>query len=88
MGERAKHYRQNYDPPALPPIWTLKFFLTFGGAARLYASLDGTLRHAIPRALGVPRLPIFENWVPRFVDLGNICAYHNRLFTRRFQKQL
>ena len=22
--ERAKHYRENYNPPPLPPIWTMK----------------------------------------------------------------
>lgn len=86
--ERAKHYRQTYDPPALPPIWTFKEFLTFGGAARLYASLNGPLRADVARAFGLPRLPIFESWVLCFVDLRNICAHHDRLFNRRFQKQL
>lgn len=85
--ERAKHYRRTYDPPALPPIWTLKEFLTFGGAARLYATLAGPLRENVAKAFGVPRLPIFDNWVPCFVDLRNICAHHDRLFNRRFQKQ-
>lgn len=86
--DRAKHYRQTYDPPALPPIWTLKEFLTFGGAARLYAALAGPLREDVARAFGVPRLPVFDNWVTCFVDLRNVCAHHDRLFNRRFQKQL
>lgn len=86
--ERAKHYRRTYDPPAIPPIWTLKEFLTFGGAARLYGTLAGPLREDVARAFGVPRLPIFDNWVPCFVDLRNVCAHHDRLFNRRFQKQL
>lgn len=86
--ERAKHYRRTYDPPALPPIWTLKEFLTFGGAAHFYASLAGPLRSDVAKAFGVPRLEVFENWVQCFVDLRNICAHHDRLFNRRFQKQL
>ena len=86
--ERAKHYRNTYDPPALPPIWTLKEFLTFGGAARLYATVDGVIRADVAKAFGVPRLPIFDNWVQCFVDLRNVCAHHDRLFNRRFQKQL
>lgn len=86
--ERAKHYRLTYDPPALPPIWTLKEFLTFGGAARFYATLDGPIREHIAKAFGVPRLPVFDNWVKCFVDLRNVCAHHDRLFNRRFQKQL
>ena len=86
--ERARHYRRTYDPPALPPIWTLKEFLSFGGTVRLYASLAGPLRGDVARTFGVPRLPIFDNWVQCFVDLRNICAHHDRLFNRRFQKQL
>lgn len=86
--ERAKHYRQTYDPPALPPIWTFKEFLTFGGAARLYATLAGPLREDVAKSFGVPRLPVFDNWVQCFVDLRNVCAHHDRLFNRRFQKQL
>lgn len=86
--ERAKHYRQTYDPPALPPIRTFKEFLTFGGAARFCACLNGILRADIAKAFGVPRLPIFESWVLCFVDFRNICAHHDRLFNRRFQKQL
>ena len=86
--DRAKHYRNTYDTPALPPIWTLKEFLTFGGAARLYATLDGVIRADVAKVFGVPRLPIFDNWVECFVDLRNVCAHHDRLFNRRFQKQL
>ena len=86
--ERAKHYRHTYDSPALPPIWILKEFLSFGGTARLYASLAGPLRKDVAKAFGVPRLPIFDSWVPCFVDLRNICAHHDRLFNRKFQKQL
>lgn len=86
--ERARHYRQTYDPPALPPIWMLKEFLTFGGAARFYADLSNPLREDVARTFGVPRLPVFDNWVQCFVDLRNVCAHHDRLFNRRFQKQL
>lgn len=86
--ERAKHYKNTYDPPALPPIWTLKEFLTFGGAARFYSSLSGALRSEVAKAFGVPKLPVFDNWVQCFVDFRNVCAHHDRLFNRRFQKQL
>lgn len=84
--ERAKHYRQTYDVPALPPIWTFKEFLTFGGSARLYSALTGPVREDVAKAFGVPRLPVFDNWVNCFVDLRNVCAHHDRLFNRRFQK--
>lgn len=85
--ERARHYRQSYISPVLPPIWTFKEFLTFGGAQYFYARLDGSVRSTVAQAFGVPRLPIFESWMHCFVDLRNICAHHGRLFNRRFQKQ-
>lgn len=86
--ERAKHYAETYDAPALPPIWTLKEFLSFGAAARLYATLAAPLREDVAKTFGVPKLPVFDNWVRCFVDLRNFCAHHDRLFNRRFQKQL
>ena len=86
--ERAAHYRRTYDLPALPPIWTMKAFLTFGGAVKFYALLAGPLRSDIAKAFGVPVLPIFENWVKCFVDLRNVCAHHDRLLNRSFQKHL
>ena len=85
--ERARHYRRTYSDPPLPPIWTMKEFLTFGTSARLYAALSKPIREEIAKDFGVPALPVFESWVPGFVDLRNICAHHDRLFNRRFQKQ-
>lgn len=85
--ERSKHYRGTYTEPPLPPIWMLKEFLTFGTATRLYANLASHLRTNIASHFGVAALPVFDSWVPGFVDLRNICAHHDRLFNRRFQKQ-
>ncbi len=85
--ERARHYRQTYTEPSLPPIWTLKEFLTFGASVRLYAALANPIREEIGKSFGVRALPVFDSWVPGFVDLRNICAHHDRLFNRRFQKQ-
>lgn len=85
--ERAKHYRQTYTEPPLPPIWILKEFMTFGAAARLYAALATPVRTDIASHFGVSVLPVFDSWASAFVDLRNICAHHDRLFNRRFQKQ-
>ena len=84
---RAKHYRDTYNPPALPPIWTMKEFLTFGAASRILQNLSGPLRTAVAASFGVGKDTIFENWVECFVDLRNICAHQDRLFNRSFQKQ-
>lgn len=85
--QRAKHYRTTYTEPPIPPIWILKEFLTFGTATRLYTALSTSLRTDIASHFGVSSLPVFESWLPCFVDLRNVCAHHDRLFNRRFQKQ-
>ena len=85
--QRARHYRATYTEPPLPPIWMLKEFLTFGASARLYAALAKPVRTDVAAHFGVASLPVFDSWIPCFVDLRNVCAHHDRLFNRRFQKQ-
>lgn len=85
--QRAKHYRQTYSSPALPPIWTMKEFLTFGAASKIYQCLDGASRTKIASQFGVPSDQLFTKWLDCLVDLRNMCAHHDRLFNRSFQKQ-
>ena len=85
--QRADHYRTTYAEPPLPPIWMLKEFLTFGASTRLHAALACSVRTEIAAHFGVTVLPVFDSWVRCFVDLRNICAHHDRLFNRRFQRQ-
>lgn len=85
--KRAKHYKDSYSNPPLPAIWTLKEFLTFGATSRLLKALDGPLVKAVAADFGVPTDQLFENWVEALVDLRNVCAHHDRLFNRAFQKQ-
>ncbi len=85
--ERAKHYFRTYSEPALPPIWTVKEFLTFGEASRLFPLLSSSVRTDIAAAFGVASHETFANWVECLVDIRNICAHHGRLFNRSFQKQ-
>ncbi len=84
---RAKHYRVTYAPPALPPIWTMKEFLTFGAASHIFQCLEGRLRTKIANQFGVASDHLFTNWLECLVDLRNMCAHHDRLFNRSFQKQ-
>jgi abortive infection bacteriophage resistance protein len=85
--QRAVHYRQTYGSPILPPIWTMKEFLTFGRAVRIFKNLDGSLRTHIAAQFGVPSGQVFTSWLECFVDVRNICAHHDRLFNRSFPKQ-
>jgi abortive infection bacteriophage resistance protein len=84
---RANHYRQTYSSPVMPPVWTMKEFLTFGSASYLYQRLEGTLRTSIAKQFGVSSDAVFKSWIECLVDLRNICAHHDRLFNRTFQKQ-
>lgn len=84
---RAKHYGETYSTPALPPIWTMKEFLTFGSSSRIFQCLEGSVKTNIATQFGVGSDQVFTNWVEALVDLRNICAHHDRLFNRSFQKQ-
>lgn len=83
---RAKHFRDNYGYPIMPPIWTMKEFLTFGASSRIFQFLSSSVRGAVALEFGVKKDPVFTNWVECLVDLRNICAHHDRLFNRGFQK--
>jgi abortive infection bacteriophage resistance protein len=84
---RAKHYRETYSTPVLPPIWTMKEFLTFGASSRIFQCLEGSIKTSIAAQFGVGSDQVFTNWIEALVDLRNICAHHDRLFNRSFQKQ-
>ena len=84
---RAHHYYDTYDAPALPPIWMIKEFLTFGESARFFECLENNVQQTIATSFGVRHLLLFKSWVKCFVDLRNITAHHDRLFNRHFQKQ-
>lgn len=84
---RARHYRETYGNPVLPPIWTMKEFLTFGATARIYQCLDSAVQSAVAAQFGVGSSDVFTSWIEALVDLRNICAHHDRLFNRSFQKQ-
>lgn len=84
---RALHYRNTYSNPPLPPIWTMKEFLTFGSSVYIFQRLSGTHRTSVANQFGVRSDHVFTQWLECLVDLRNICAHHDRLFNRHFPKQ-
>ena len=84
---RAQHYLAKYGDPVLPPFWTMKEFLTFGASVRFFALLSNAMKSAVAADFGVPTPEVFANWLECLVDLRNVCAHHDRLFNRNFQKQ-
>ncbi|PIB89965.1 Abi family protein [Caulobacter sp. FWC2] len=84
---RAHNYMAKYSDPVLPPFWTMKEFLTFGAAVRFYALLSNPIKAAVADDFGMPTHEVLTNWLECLVDLRNVCAHHDRLFNRIFQKQ-
>lgn len=84
---RAAHYKRFYSEPSLPPIWTMKEFLTFGATSRVLEGLAAVHRTQVAAQFGLPGDQLLLSWVRCLVDLRNICAHHDRLFNRSFQKQ-
>lgn len=86
--QRAKHYRNKYHPPYLPPMWTLKEFMTFGTTNFFFKTLSLDIRRSVSDEFGVTNRDVFEKWVDAFIDFRNACAHHDRLWNRTFQKQI
>lgn len=84
---RAQNYMDKYGEPVLPPFWTMKEFLTFGASVRFFSLLSNPVKSAVAADFGVPSHEVFSNWLACLVDLRNICAHHDRLFNKTFQKQ-
>lgn len=79
-----KHYRQNYDDPALPPVWMVAEMMSFGHLSRWYSNLaDRALRTRIAAPLGLPQT-VLVPLVRHVTDIRNICAHHGRLWNRGF----
>jgi abortive infection bacteriophage resistance protein len=79
-----KHYRQNYDDPALPPVWMVAEMMSFGQLSRWYSNLaDRALRTRIAAPLGLPQT-VLVPLVRHVTDIRNICAHHGRLWNRGF----
>ena len=84
---RAKHYFDTYNPPMVPPIWTMKEIMTFGAVNLFFDKLSNSEKAAIALKFGVASHEVFCSWVSALIDLRNVCAHHDRLFNRHFQKQ-
>ncbi|HRJ60363.1 MAG TPA: Abi family protein [Azospirillaceae bacterium] len=85
---RAKHYFKKYNPPHLPPIWTLKEFMTFGTANLYFRTLSKPIRLFVANGFGITNRDVFEGWIEAFIDFRNVCAHHDRLWNKTFQKQI
>ncbi len=88
---RAKHYYANYSAEGdkiFPPIWTVREFLNFGSLNYFFSRLNHATRNSIAKRLRLKDGVMLQNWIDCFVDMRNVCAHHDRLFNRNFQKKL
>lgn len=80
-----RHYRDQYDDPALPAVWMVAEMMSFGQLSRWYSLLaDPDLRTTIAAPFGL-REELFVSIVKHLVDVRNICAHHGRLWNRGFR---
>lgn len=85
----AKHYRDNYQQPFLPPIWAMVETLTFGELSKWFKNTKTQkLKQNISRQLGLPTVQIMESLLSCLSLIRNICAHHGRLWNRSFTKKL
>jgi abortive infection bacteriophage resistance protein len=75
------HYKQKYDKPALPPIWTSLEILSFGQCVKICKSLKREYRNKISRTFGDDERFIM-NWMHCLSVLRNNCAHHSHLWNR------
>jgi abortive infection bacteriophage resistance protein len=80
-----KHYRDNYDVPALPPVWMVAEMMSFGELSRWYSNIkDRSLRNKIADPLGLTET-VLVPLVRHINDIRNTCAHHGRLWNRGFR---
>lgn len=78
------HYRDNYDDPAMPPVWMVAELMSFGQISRWYSLLaDRALRNSIAMPLGLPEV-IMVPLLKHLSIIRNSCAHHARLWNRGF----
>lgn len=81
----VEHYKSKYSTPPLPPIWVVVETMTLGTLSRWFQNTkDTATKKVIMRAFGMPTIEITESVFHALTPVRNVCAYHCRLWNRRF----
>ena len=80
----VEHRRKYHRDPRNPPAWKSLEVVSFGLLSKMYRNLDDGLpeKTAIAANLGLPTVPLLENWLHAIALLRNVCAHHSRLIER------
>lgn len=79
-GLALTHYYENYNHPALPPIWLVCEKLSFGALSRFFESLKIDRRKVVARYIWTYPENLLVSWFHSLADLRNICAHQDRLW--------
>jgi len=80
----AKHYRDKYTSPPLPPVWMAAEILSFGQLSKwIYNLKRRSDRQAIARPFGLDER-VLSSFAHHMSYIRNICAHHGRLWNKRF----
>lgn len=74
-----KHYYDNYNTPALPPVWTVLEAMTIGQLSRLFSDLHLDHRKTVATKFGYDE-SVLVTWLKSLTILRNVCAHHGRLW--------
>ena len=82
-----QHYRETYDDPELPPIWTILEIMTFGELSHWFENTkNNQVKKSIATSFNIPTNHIMGQIFRGLTVVRNICTHHNRLWNRRFIK--
>lgn len=80
-----QHYKDNYNSPPLPPIWSVVETMTLGTLSHWFENTNHTeAKKSIMRKFSMPTIEITEKVFHALTPVRNVCAHHNRLWNRRF----
>ena len=80
-----QHYRETYDDPKLPPIWTIVEIMTFGELSHWFENTkNNKIKKSIATAFNIPNNRLMKRIFVALTIVRNICTHHNRLWNRRF----
>ena len=84
--EFINHYFGKYGELAFPPSWMTLEVVSMGTLSKLFSALDrnNLSSRTIAKDLGLYKVDILKNWLHALSSLRNTCAYHSRLWNRRF----
>lgn len=82
----VKHYNNNYDLNYNPPAWMIFETTTIGSLSKYYENIrissQGKINFLAYWKLKRQQSTVLASWIKNIALVRNICAHHDRLFSR------